>query len=426
MNSCVALSSSSVQTRHMPGACRLERWELASALRRTSARTRSARSRTRWRGAPPKRSLKAMVACTALAAVDSTGVRASSDAARPAVSFILPGRPGDREEVGLQLEHRVAVACVGALDDIAERREGLVQRARVIERLAEPQARDADLVGMLGERERLAEVLGRAAATAIWLSAWPRSSSSSRRYVRRRLLGERALQILAGARGRAARARLRRRSSQRATIHGSPAAGPACTCAATASAGMSAAVEHARGLEVQPAAPRGCDLALDGRSQDRMREPARRDGPQQPDRQQRVRGDRRRHRGRARSARRSSEARRSGSSSATASATVRASFDRRPMRASVASMTACGVSPSIASTSAALPRTPSSTQRPQQLDDIERRTRRRRVAGRAERSLDLVAEDLARKPVDGVGTQRLGLNVLHPVDRAQSRRGAGR
>ena len=57
-----------------------------------STRARCTRSRTRWRGTPPNASLNARVAATAPAIGEPGGVRACSDAARRAVSGIVPAR----------------------------------------------------------------------------------------------------------------------------------------------------------------------------------------------------------------------------------------------------------------------------------------------------------------------------------------------
>jgi hypothetical protein len=92
---------------------------------------------------------------------ESMGVRASSEAARWAVSGDLAHRAGDREQVGLQLERRVAVTPIRAHDDIAEDLERLVQRARVMQRLTEPERHRGDLIRVLGERKRLSQVTRR-------------------------------------------------------------------------------------------------------------------------------------------------------------------------------------------------------------------------------------------------------------------------
>ena len=111
-----------------------------------------------------------------------------------------------------------------------------------------------------------------------------------------------------------------------------------------------------------------------------MLEAARRDGPQQAERQQRVRGDGDRFDVEA--GQRGDPAQLGvGSSSAAASATLRASGARRPRRASVASTTALGVSPSIACTSLAMPATPSWRERAQQFRDVERRSPGHRMTG---------------------------------------------
>ena len=227
-----------------------------------STRARCTRSRTRWRGSAAERLPERERRLQPRPRPASRAACVPRATRRVGGLGHLPRQAGDRQQIGLQLEHRVAALPVAAIDDVAERRRR-PRPARRSGAAPAPTRGPPPRPRRGARRARAPRADGPAPAASGSGSRLCRCPPATPALARRRALVQRALQVRHRAGGRAAGARLRRRSPKRGGDPRLPQRRRLHEVRRDACRPASRRWRAAARPEVQPAASRGRDLRLD-------------------------------------------------------------------------------------------------------------------------------------------------------------------